>query len=213
MKELSTDDLAELDELIDEIEEEESETETPEKAEQETAEVEPEKPKAKKKKASSSSQDRYALDPEQFGKDVRIIDTDLNECFMNQAPLNAHYGAVWAYANAKYNAAKFTLGVLESEIDAELREEAESEGKKVTEASITKAIRLDSRLITANKKLIDLELKANLAKQNLDSFRQRRDMLIQCGADAREGMKGSMRMNGPEGTRQASIDKANSRSA
>jgi hypothetical protein len=43
-------------------------------------------------------------------------------------------------------------------------------------------------------RVIDAKGKADLAKNVLESFRHKRDMLIQVGADMREEFKGQMRM-------------------
>lgn len=209
---MSEDELAELEAMLegeDEPEEavaEESEDETEilmEEVEDEELEVKVEeapKPKAK-------GQD-LEIDPEQWAKDVAFKESNLSEAFQNQASLFGYYAMIAAKAARKAADLKNKLTLVEASVYNEMKEEIESENKKPVDAQITKLMKLDPRIIKAQSNLNDADERESIAKGLLESFRHRRDMLIQAGADTREEMKGEMRMKEITASRESMIDSA-----
>lgn len=221
---MSDEDLAELEALLGETDSEsepETEPETQTEAEPEpeiVAETEVEtapepapepvakKPAAKKRTPKANNED-VEIDLEQFRKDVLFNENTIDEAFMSQAALYAHYGVLSARLNRKAEEAKAKLELVESKIAQELREEAEANGKKPVETAIAKQLKLDSRCVKQTNAVSKAKEAAEIAKHLTEAFKQRRDMLIQKGADMREEFKGDLRMKEAE-ARSSSIANA-----
>jgi len=140
--------------------------------------------------------DPVEVDVDEVKRDLSISPTDLTASFMDQAPLYVEYARICHTAEYNLDTAKRQLSIVTALVDAEIRENNRSKGFKTTEGEISNRINSDSRIANKQKTVAEARLKANLCKSTLDAFRQRRDMLIQMGADAREEGKGSMRMKG-----------------
>jgi hypothetical protein len=129
---------------------------------------------------------------EQLGEDLTINPANLSEAMVKQASLFAHYAVLASRAQRQLDHMKQRLEILQSKVDKEIRDEAADEGRKITEAGIGKEIARDSRVITATKQVNEARMIADLAKQSLEAFKQRRDMLVQIGLMQREEMKGEL---------------------
>lgn len=208
---MSEEDLAELEAMMndEDVIEEPQKQELPEEVESvvETADIEKPKP-VEKKKAPRKQANKELLDPAEVKRDLAFNENTINEAFMSQASLYVHYATVAHQLMHQYDAEKAQLEILESKIDDEIRTEAAESKSKITEAALGKQIKLDARYDAKQKRVLDAKMKANLAKDVLESFKQRRDMLVQMGADLREGMKGELRMKAIEGERASKIDNA-----
>lgn len=123
------------------------------------------------------------LDPTQLKKDLAYSEATVGEATMQQAALFASYAAMAAKADHQADSAKNALEIVEAEVDRDLRNEAAASGTKITEASISKAIVLDDRYQTAQKRHTDAKLIASLCAQAREAFKQRMFMLIQSGKD------------------------------
>lgn len=136
------------------------------------------------------------IDAAQFEKDV-VIGSDLNISFRDQASLFAHYAALHRQALEQLAQKKLAVEVRHSVIYKEIREESEKDGKKITENALDAAISANKDYIALRMELIKAEGIANLAKNALEAFSQRKDMLVQLGADARQEAMGELRMSAP----------------
>lgn len=133
------------------------------------------------------------FDPDQFKKDVAFSDVDLTSAMMAQASLYAHYAVISSQCQFAADKAKQREDLLKAVIDKEIRDRVAADGTKITEAAIDKEIDRDSRMVKTRLTTIEARAIAELSKQALFAFSQRRDMLIQLGAAAREEMKGELR--------------------
>ncbi|MER9496413.1 hypothetical protein NKI86_32195, partial [Mesorhizobium sp. M0320] len=85
--------------------------------------------------------------------------------------------------------------ILENTIAAvyrRLRDDAASAGEKVTEAQLDKTVTRHPKVITAKKALNEAKQIESVAKIAVESFRHRRDMLVQLGAYERKEMEGEI---------------------
>jgi len=145
------------------------------------------------------------LDPAQFESDVRIDEVNLDASFRGQAGLFAHYAVIRAEAMRVAAGKSILLDVTKAQIDKTIRDRIADEaaqaaiddpkGKfsKPTETAIFSEVTCSPAYLTARKALIEAEAMEELARNALEAFKQRRDMLIQLGADARHEMSGELR--------------------
>lgn len=147
------------------------------------------------------------VNAEQFMKDVNFSDSDLTDAMMQQASLFAFYATQNAKAQFQLNNQKMLLDYLESKIDNEIRAQAIADKEKITEKKIEAQIKADRRYLSRLTKLNEARMAADLAKDSLEAFKHRRDMLIQLGAAQREEMKGELRMSMVDMKEQLSQDK------
>lgn len=168
-----------------------AEIEEPVKAEKAAPETEA---KSKPKATETASKPAFAVDPEQLAIDIAINQTDLDDGMISQAGLFARYAWTSAQAQAQYEKLKASFEILESKLDGEHRESLAEGGGKVTEAMVRQAVVSDSRWGAAQSRLIDARTNASFAKDVLESFKQKRDMLVQLAISDREEMKGTLRV-------------------
>lgn len=135
------------------------------------------------------------LNPITIQRDLAFNTSNMDKAFTSQAGLYFRYGELSARVTRSYEDMKLKIGILESKIYTELRASMENEKKKPTEALLEKNIKLDPRYQKAMVKLNNLRHLASIAKETLEAFKQKRDMLIQKGADIREEMKGNLHLN------------------
>lgn len=153
---------------------------------------------SKKKAETARSEDFPELHPTQIKRDLAFDHSNMDESYISQAGLYFHYAEVSARVNRLLEDTKLRLGILEAEIYTELRDEAEKSKQKITEALLDKKIKLDLRYRRMSSKLNNVRHLAAIAKETLEAFKQKRDMLIQKGADIREEMKGSLYLSTSE---------------
>ncbi len=134
------------------------------------------------------------FDVQSFINETRITEVKLDECFQQQSSLRAYYGAKAVEAESYANKLKAAFEVGEARLYKEYRENALKNGEKATEKSIENAVKTDSRWLNGKKKLIDAQAMADLMKVCVASLMDRKDMLIQIGADRRGDKAGQMRM-------------------
>lgn len=134
------------------------------------------------------------LDVNQFIEETRINETNLDDAFQKQSSLRAYYGAVAAEADSVAARRKMAIEVVEAKLYKKYRDQAVAEGAKVTEAALTAQIKSDPVWLETKKLYIEAQAHADLARSFVASLADRRDMLIQLGADRRDESKGAMRM-------------------
>jgi len=136
------------------------------------------------------------IDPAQFKQDVEYSPADLDTAMVEQASLSAFYGAASAESSRQAGIMKIRLGVVEAKVYKEIRDAANDEKRKMTEAQIKAEVETDPRVIKAKSDYINATYYADLGKSAVESFKQRRDMLIQLGSSAREERKGELFIKG-----------------
>ncbi|CCG43332.1 hypothetical protein [Magnetospirillum molischianum] len=153
------------------------------------------------------------LDAEQLQKDLAFSDHDISAAMMRQASLFAHYAVIAAQAQKRYDTAKLAADIVESRVDKRLRDEYAQAGAKITEAALGKEILRDREYVEAQKKVNDARMIADLAKNALEAFKQRKDMLVQIGVALREEAKGELFLKGPAAREEAQRDVTRDRAA
>lgn len=222
-EELSDDDLAELEEVV----EAESVVATPEEvAPVAAAKVKPvdvEEVAAKPAKvavaAPTSDEEDVAapvgagtlhhfVDAVQFRKDTAITEASLDTCMIQQNGLRAYYGATAARAEAQHDRLKARFEVVEATLFDQHRKELALTGEKVTEKMVETAVKMDPRWFKAKNTIIEAGTIASINKQLVESLKDRRDMIIQLGADRRDEHKGQARILVEKEERESLRDRA-----
>lgn len=134
------------------------------------------------------------IDPEQLKADASFSDVNLDDELHRQASLRAYYGTQLARAEYQVDNLKLRMGVIESKLDQKVRDEAASEGNKITEAMISKAIARNPEYVRVQMQINEAKMIAKIAKEGTEAINQRKDMLVQVAVDRREGMKGEVRV-------------------
>jgi uncharacterized protein YggU (UPF0235/DUF167 family) len=132
-------------------------------------------------------------------KDTDINPADLDEEMRRQSGLFSHYAAVCAKAQLTMDNRKLKRDVTVAKIAHEIRDMAAEDGGKylgvkLTEKTVEGAINLDVRWVQAQKDYNQSKSDFELFKGALEALKQKRDMLIQLGVNAREEYKGEMRI-------------------
>ena len=137
------------------------------------------------------------INTEEFIKDVLISELDLDESFRSQASMFAHYAVIHFTAMQQAAEKKTIRDVVSSQVDKSIREAAAiaDPPRKLTEAIVDAEIQRTKSYVSAQRECIEADAILSLAKNALAAFDQRKDMLIQLGANAREQMKGELVMN------------------
>lgn len=169
-------------------------------------EPEPEKPKKTAKAGSAASAitppaTTFAFAPSnalstfidelQLRQDLEFTEATISMAMTRQAPLFAHYSTLAHKAQYQADRAKQQVDLVEAQLDQAYRDKFISEGVKASENMVKAAITRDAAYQEAQNKRHEAQAIAEMVKSAADSFRHRRDMLIQVGADLREEKKGS----------------------
>lgn len=160
------------------------------------------------RKPANPNQVKTFISQTQLQSDLSFSHNSLDDAMMRQASLYAHYGTQSAKAQLQADRMKNQMELVEAQIDKELREEAAAEGKKITEAQIEKAIRLDSRYQRAVSRYNESKMVASMTKTTTEAFTQRRDMLVQIGKDLREERLGEVRVRASQDRVESLKDRA-----
>lgn len=151
---------------------------------------------------------RFGIDIEQFQSDTRVTEATLDKCMTEQSSLRAFYGAQAAQAEAQASRMKARFEVVEATLVEHHRRALAKLEEKVTEKMVESAVKQDPRWFKARNMMIEAETIASINKSLVDSLRDRKDMLVQLGADRREGMKGQLRLLEQQDERASVADRA-----
>ena len=132
-------------------------------------------------------------------KDTSINSHDIDDDMRRQSGLFSHYAAECAKAQLNMDNLKLKRDVTIAKIDHEIRDIAvedggKYEGVKLTEKVVESAINRDIRWVTVQKQYNEAKSTFELFKGALEALKQKRDMLVQLGINAREEYKGEMRI-------------------
>lgn len=134
------------------------------------------------------------IDPDLLQSDLEVSETNLSKAMIRQAPLFARYSALAAKAQFQADRADQQVDLVEAELDSDIRDDMNAKGIKITENLVKAAIIRHPKYQKAVTRYNEAKAIAEMVKTAADSFRHRRDMLIQMGADRREEMKGAVRV-------------------
>lgn len=136
----------------------------------------------------------FYIDPNTFKEETSIRQHNLDTCFMEQSSLRAYYGSMAANAEAQAARAKTKFEVLEARLYDHHRKILVDSGVKATEKMVENAVKTDPRWLEGKERVIDADTIASVNKALAISLADRRDMLIQLGADRRDESKGQARL-------------------
>jgi hypothetical protein len=134
------------------------------------------------------------LDADQIKKDISYSLTDLSSAMQEQPGLHLHYAEVAAKASRQVNDFKLLLEVRESQVYRDLREDYTEKGTKITEAMLEKEVAVHPTVIAIKRAINEAKQVEAIAKGAVESFQQRKDMLVQHGAKDRVELAGELRM-------------------
>lgn len=155
------------------------------------------------------------VDPEQLQSDLSFTLEDLDSANMEQASLYAHYAELYVRAQYQYDSTKAAQEIIEAKLDQEIRDLlAADPKKKITEGVVAAEIKRHPKYLQTVKAVNESRMYMALAKESLEAFKQRRDMLVQVGVQRREEMKGDLlikskhaELDAMKEKRQALLDK------
>lgn len=145
---------------------------------------------------------KYYIDVDQFQKDTRVSDIHLDQCMIEQNSLRAYYSTQAAYAEAQASRIKARFEVIEATLYDKHRKEAAASGEKTTVQMVESAVKMDPRWLSAKNTVIEGETLAAINKGLVESLKDRKDMLVQMGADRRDEGKGAVRILAEQNERQ-----------
>jgi hypothetical protein len=140
-----------------------------------------------------ASQLQFYIDVDKFRVDTRVTDVNLDQCMIEQNGHRAFYGAQAARAEAQASRLKARFEVIEATLFDRHRKALALIGEKTTEKMIDGAVKLDPLWLKAKNLVIEGETVASINKAMVESLKDRRDMIIQLGADRRDEYKGQAR--------------------
>lgn len=135
---------------------------------------------------------RNVIDSEQLTKDLTYSLNNLSDAMVSQASLFAHYAVLAARAAKQVDDVKLLLENTEAAVYRKLRDDAAAAGEKVTETQLEKMVARHERVVATKKALNEAKQIEKVANLAVESFRHRRDMLVQLGAYERQEMQGEL---------------------
>ena len=125
-----------------------------------------------------------------FSEDIKIDTTNLFEEFADHPAKYAYYGSLYAIMSKKLADVKRELKEQYARVDQEKRQDAltskSNGGIKFTETMIDNMVITDPRYVAKAKEESSIALHVNLLEIQKEAMKQRKDMLIQLGADNRQ---------------------------
>jgi hypothetical protein len=144
------------------------------------------------------------IDADQLQRDLHFTEATINDGMTRQAALFAHYARLSADATYQSDRAKQQVDLLEAQLNQKFRDAMIASGTKFTEKSIDALVIQDSSYQAAQERAHEAKAIASMVASAADSFRHRKDMLIQVGADLRLEKQGELRMKEHAGERALS---------
>ena len=132
------------------------------------------------------------IDAAQLKRDLAINPSDVGNAFLEHASIRLHYGELLAKATRQHDDLKMVLEANEAKVDKAIRNEAAAAGEKLTEPQIAKRVAVHERVLAYRRLLNEARQIETLAKQAVEAFRDRKDMLVSYGLKDREEMRGEL---------------------
>lgn len=121
-----------------------------------------------------------------FSDDVEIDRSMLEEEFASQPKKFAYYGSLQAIMNKKLQDVRRERKELYAKIDKEVRDLADQEGKKLTEKMVENMVTTAPVYVKKSQEENHVSYIVDLLDVQKEAMKQRKDMLIQLGADHRQ---------------------------
>src|SRR5665213_206665 len=152
---------------------------------------------------------RNFLDEDQAKIDLSYSLNNLSDAYQRQPSFRLHYGTQAAKASRQVDDLKMVLEATESKVYREIRDEATKAGDKVTEAQLEKMVIGSPNVLAIKRAVNEAKQIEAITKAAVEGFKDRKDMLVQQGADSRAERSGEMRMSG--GPVESDVDAAKAR--
>jgi hypothetical protein len=136
------------------------------------------------------------IDPDKLKADLAYSLTNLSDAMMHQAGLHAHYTELLARCSRQVDDIELVLEVQEAKAFRKIRDALVAEEKKVVVSEIERDVRADPTIIAVKRALNAAKQVEATAKGAVKAFEQRKDMLVQHGADGRQEREGDLRTMG-----------------
>lgn len=136
----------------------------------------------------------HTVDMKAFAEDIRISSTNIDTAMMEQASLLAYKAEESAKAEAQAARYKLRFDIIEAGLYEKHRSALATSAEKVTEKMIESKVKTDPDYSAAKQRVIEAEAVAATCKGCVAALKDRKDMLVQIGADRREEGKGQMRI-------------------
>ena len=120
-----------------------------------------------------------------FRDELKINENNLDAELSEQASKFLHIAEKAVQAEKEYQDWKLQVETLEVNLDKQIREQFEAEGKKITEKQVEMEVKSNRVYQEARKKLIELSAKRDLLKNLRDAWYMRKDLLIQMAINKR----------------------------
>lgn len=150
---------------------------------------------------------QFFVDPELFRDETRVTEATLDDCMIQQSGLRAFYGAQAARAEAQHARVKVRFEVLEAKLYDEHRKALLASGEKATEKAVENLVKIDPRWEAAKNLVIEADTISNVNRALVVSLSDRKDMLVQLGADRRDEFKGQARVLAAQDERNGMRDR------
>lgn len=136
----------------------------------------------------------HYIDMAAFKDEIRISSSNIDTAMMEQAGLSAYMASEAAQAEAQASRLKLRFEIVEAALYKKHRLALAAGTEKVTEKMIEMEVKLDPEYVAGKNRVIEGEMIAATRKGCNIAMRDRKDMLVQIGADRREEGKGQLRM-------------------
>jgi len=150
----------------------------------------------------------FYVDIQSFNRDTKLTEATLDAAMMEQSGLRAFYGSQAAQAEAQHARLKVRFEVLEAKLYDEHRKSLAAGTEKVTEKMVENAVKLDPRWLKGKNTVIEADTIAAINKSLVISLADRKDMMVQLGADRREEFKGGVRILAAQDERESMAERA-----
>jgi hypothetical protein len=150
----------------------------------------------------------YYVDISRFNSDTKLTEATLDKAMMEQSGLRAFYGSQAAQAEAQHARLKIRFEVLEAKLYDEHRKVLAAGTEKVTEKMVENAVKLDPRWLKGKNAVVEADTIASVNKSLVIALADRKDMLVQLGADRREEFKGGVRIMAAQDERDTVAERA-----
>lgn len=114
-----------------------------------------------------------------------IDETNLTQEFMRQAALYAYFSTLLSTADMKANSVDLMKDQAYAEADLYYREDADKNGRKITEPQVKSTVTIDEAYAKACERDIQMRYDVSILKSIVKALEQRAEMLISLGAHLR----------------------------
>lgn len=129
---------------------------------------------------------------DEIAEDVGFDEAHLDDNMVQQPSLVAHYGRLLAESQYDMDTAKQKMEIAESKAAHALREEANDEGKKISEAQINSTLPTVPSVVKARMQYNRAKADHEGMKTTFEALRHKKDMMVQIGVNRRTEIEGKI---------------------